>query len=131
MRFIHNLLPLLNAATTSTPNFSRSVSVLSGGKEGAINLSDLDLKTTFSLARCAAHTITMNSLMTTEFAKRNPRISFVHSYPSGVNTGIARELPLWARMLTKAVTPFLSPFLVSAADTGARQHCNEWDLPTS
>ncbi|EPE31137.1 NAD(P)-binding Rossmann-fold containing protein [Glarea lozoyensis ATCC 20868] len=121
MRFINNLLPLLTTASTTAPHFSRSLSILSAGWESTINLSDLELKKSFSLGKCADHTITMNSLMTTEFAKRNTGTSFVHSYPSSVNTGLSREMPFWARTLVKIATPLFKPFFVGNDETGARQ----------
>jgi hypothetical protein len=121
MRFIYNLLPQLRAASAESPYFSRTLSVLGAGHEAAINLSDLDLKTTFSGPRCANHTIVMNDFMAEEFAAREPGISFLHSNPSVVNTGLARGLPLWARGAMKIATPLLYPFFVSADETGARQ----------
>jgi hypothetical protein len=121
MAFTQRLLPLLTTASLTPPFFSRSLSIHSAGTESAINTADLELKTHFSLGNCAAHTITMNSLMTSEFAKRNPGTSFLHSYPSAVETGLAREMPLWARVLVKVATPLFKPFYVSAEDTGERQ----------
>ncbi|KAH8592998.1 hypothetical protein B0O99DRAFT_628602 [Bisporella sp. PMI_857] len=121
MRFIHNLLPLLTTATTIAPHFSRSLSILGAGDEGKINLDDLDLQTSFSPAKCAAHTIVMNDFMTEEFSARTPGISFVHSFPGLVNTGLSRELPLWARLPAKALTTLFSPIMVGAEETGARQ----------
>ena len=117
MRFTHNLLPLL----TSAPHFARSLSILSAGFEAPLNLTDLDLKTSFSLSKCADHTITMNTLMTTEFAKRNPSVGFVHSYPSAVDTGLMREMPLWARVGLKVVKPLMGLFFVGKGETGDRQ----------
>src|SRR6187402_3445580 len=81
MRFITNLLPLLRTAARTTPNFSRSVSILGAGREGHINLDDLDLKSTFSGVSCAAHTIVMNDFMVEEFAAREPGTTFIHSFP--------------------------------------------------
>lgn len=122
MRFIHNLLPLLRNATASEPHFARTLSVLSAGTEGAINLDDLELKNTYSGPRCANHTIVMNDFMTGEFASRNPEISFVHSFPGAVNTGLTRELPWWLRAPLKALTPLFSLLLmVPAHETGQRQ----------
>ena len=121
MRFVYNLLPQLRAASAEPPHFSRTVSVLGAGHEGAINLSDLDLKTTFSGARCATHTIVMNDFMAEEFAAREHGISFLHTNPGVVNTGLARGLPIWARALMKVATPLLSLFFVSADETGQRQ----------
>ncbi|CZR66714.1 uncharacterized protein PAC_16615 [Phialocephala subalpina] len=120
-RFISNLLPLLRTASTSPPNFARSVTILSAGSERAINLDDIELKHTFNGMRCANHTTTMNSLMTAEFAVKEPSITFSHTFPSVVNTGVARELPWWARGALKVLTPFFKPFFVGADETGQRQ----------
>jgi hypothetical protein len=124
MRFISNLLPLLQVATSNPPHFSRTLSILGAGDEGKVNFDDLELKNTFSPIRCAAHTIVMNDFMTEEFSKRQPGTTFAHSYPSVVITGITRELPTWARVPMKV---FLYPIMkavgiiVSAEETGARQ----------
>ncbi|OBT81263.1 hypothetical protein VE02_10153 [Pseudogymnoascus sp. 03VT05] len=121
MRFISNLLPLLQTAATKPPHFSRTLSILSAGSEGKLDLEDLELKITFSRPKCATHSTTMNSLMTEEFSKRQPATTFSHSYPSVVDTGLARELPTWARAATKLLTPFMAAFAVSLEETGARQ----------
>jgi hypothetical protein len=63
----------------------------------------------------------MNDFMVEELATREPATSFIHSFPSIVNTGIARELPAWARFPVKVLMPVLSPFTVGAGETGARQ----------
>jgi hypothetical protein len=121
MRFISNLRPLLTTASSSPPHFSRTLSILGAGGEGQLNFDDLELKNTFSGARCAKHTITMNSLMTEQFASRDPGTTFIHSYPSVVKTGIDRELPRWLKIVLKLASPILSFFYVSAEETGARQ----------
>lgn len=121
MRFISNLLPLLQTASTATPHFSRTLSVLGAGQEDKVNLDDLELKNTFSGPRCAAHSIVMNDFMAEEFAARNPGTTFIHSYPSVVNTGITRELPIWLRATTKVLSPVIKLIAVSAEETGARQ----------
>jgi NAD(P)-dependent dehydrogenase (short-subunit alcohol dehydrogenase family) len=120
MRFISNLLSLLRSASTTTPNFARSVSVLSAGHGGPINLDDLELKNTFSRPRCAAHSTTMNDFMAEELAAQDPSITFIHSFPGAVNTGLTRELPLWTRVIAKVLTPLISVFSVSADETGQR-----------
>ncbi|RDL35797.1 Uncharacterized protein BP5553_06409 [Venustampulla echinocandica] len=121
MCFIHNLRPLLRNGAASPPHFSRTLSVLSPGSERRVDLDDLELKNSYSGMKCANHTVLMNDLMTGEFASREPGTTFVHSFPAGVNTGLARGLPIWARVPLKVLTPLLSPFLVSADETGARQ----------
>ena len=121
MRFISNLLPLLRTATTTAPHLSRTLSVLGPGHEGKINLDDLDLKNTFSGTRCASHTIVMNDLMVGEFAARETGTSFLHSAPGIVVTGVARELPFWARAVIKVMTPVMHLVSVSHEETGQRQ----------
>lgn len=122
MRFIQNLRPLLKTATTTAPHFSRTLSVLSAGHgEGKLDFNDIELKNNYSGARCATHTITMNSIMVEEFAARDQGTTFAHSYPSVVNTGIGRELPIWARASLTLFKPLLLPFMVSVEETGARQ----------
>jgi hypothetical protein len=63
----------------------------------------------------------MNDFMAEEFAAREHGISFLHTNPGVVNTGLARGLPIWARALMKVATPLLSLFFVSADETGQRQ----------
>ncbi|KUJ16731.1 NAD(P)-binding protein [Mollisia scopiformis] len=121
MRFTSNLLPLLRAATTSPPGFARSVSVLGAGHEGSINLDDLELKTTFSTTTCADQSITMNDFMAEQFAAREPSVSFMQTSPGVVNTGLARELPFWARVAMKGLTPVVKLFATGADETGERQ----------
>jgi hypothetical protein len=121
MRFISNLLPLLRTASTTTPHFSRTLSVLGAGHESKVNLDDLELKDTFSGPRCAAHSIVMNSFMAEEFAASNPGTTFIHSYPSIVDTGLARELPIWIRATIKLLSPAFKLVAVGAEETGARQ----------
>lgn len=122
MRFTSNLLPLLQNASTSSPSsFSRAVSVLAAGTEKKINVNDLELKDTFTTARCADHSVVMNDFMAEEFAKRQPGTTFMHGFPFVVDTGIARELPLWARIGARAFMTFFSPFAVSLEETAQRQ----------
>jgi hypothetical protein len=121
MRFITNLLPLLRTASTTGPHLSRTLSVLGPGNEGKLNFDDLDLKNTFSTGRCADHSIVMNDFMTEELASRETGTAFVHSSPFLVVTGAARELPLWARIGVKVLTPVLGLFAVGEEETGARQ----------
>ena len=120
-RFISNLLPLLQTATTTAPHFSRTLSILGAGHEDKINFDDLELNNIFTAGRCAAHSIVMNDFMAEEFSQRQPATTFIHSSPGIVNTNIIRELPIWARIITRAATPLLSLFMVSAEETGARQ----------
>ncbi|KAL3419325.1 short-chain dehydrogenase [Phlyctema vagabunda] len=123
MRFVTNFMPLLRAATTKPPHFSRSVSILGAGSETAgFDFNDVDLKNSYSALKCANHTVIMNDFMTEEFAKREPGTTFIHSSPGIVTTtSLYRELPLWGRVGLKILTPLFYPFTVGLEETGQRQ----------
>lgn len=79
MRFAQQLLPLLRAAS---PEVSRVVSVLAPGTESAsFNRNDMGLRENFSLANAANHAVVMTDFCFEEFARENPSVSFIHSYP--------------------------------------------------
>ena len=83
MRFTQQLLPLLQAAQ---PQLSHVVSVLAPGTESAsFNTRDLGLKESFSLSSAANHACVMTDFCFEEFARRNPTVSFIHSFPGLVS----------------------------------------------
>ncbi|KAH7402750.1 hypothetical protein BKA66DRAFT_404171 [Pyrenochaeta sp. MPI-SDFR-AT-0127] len=96
MRFIQQLTPLLQhaAAQSPSPTLSRVVAVLDpqAGLHLVPNFSDLSLKSNFSLKNCMTHASGMTSLAVSHLAKENPGTTFVHAYPSGVATGVVREV---------------------------------------
>ena len=124
MRFITNLLPLLRISNASAPHFSRSLTILGAGDEGALNLNDLELKHNYSVRKSAAHSITMTDFMVEELADREPGTSFIHSFPGSVKTGITRDMPLWARIPANVLMVLMKPFLVGLEETGQRQLFN-------
>ncbi|PLB45811.1 hypothetical protein P170DRAFT_414366 [Aspergillus steynii IBT 23096] len=132
MRFVNRLMPLLTAAAdspveTATANarISRVVSVLDPHVavrlcgSGALDYSDLSLKHSFTLSRCGAHASLMGDFFLEGMAKRYVGTSFVHAYPSGVDTGLMREIPA-GEVLATVLRPFLSPFLVPIEESGER-----------
>lgn len=130
MRFITNLLPLLTAAAqdpsaNANTRLSRVVSVLDplvsvrAGGSGSLDFSDLSLKDTFTLNNCGAHASLMGNFFLEGMAQRHPHTSFVHAYPSGVATGVLRELPV-GRLLTPVLKTLLSPFMVPIEESGER-----------
>ncbi|KAJ9247239.1 hypothetical protein DTO207G8_8211 [Paecilomyces variotii] len=132
MRFITNLLPLLNAAAQDSSSvngnarpLSRVVSVLDpmvsvrAGGSGTLDYSDLSLKHSFSLKKCGWHASLMGDFFLESMAQQNPHTSFVHAYPSGVSTGVLRELPA-GRVLSAVLTPLLRPFMVPLEESGER-----------
>jgi hypothetical protein len=120
-RFAQNLLPLLNrAASSPAPTLSSVVSVLAAGLEGAINTSDLSLKTAYSLRACANQATTMNSLAVYTMAKENPGITFIHSAPGGVQTNISRGLGKWVQMAVENTSFLWKRWAVPIQDSGER-----------
>ena len=87
MRFIYNLLPLLNQAPTP-----RVLSVLAGGQERKLITDDIGLKDNFSLLNVVDQTTTMHTLALEQVAKTNTSISFVHVYPGWVQTDLVGKL---------------------------------------
>ena len=65
--------------------------MLGAGHEKALLEKDLDLKTHYSLSRCADHAITMTSLAFEELSRQNPGVGFVQTEPGAVQTNIAKR----------------------------------------
>ncbi|KAE9394643.1 NAD(P)-binding protein [Gymnopus androsaceus JB14] len=91
-KFIHGLVPALVQANEAGED-SKVFSVLAAGMGGKINLEDLGLKKTFSLANAALATPTYNDLMMEEYASRYPSLTFCHAYPGTVRTNLGSASP--------------------------------------
>ncbi|KAI9372254.1 hypothetical protein BJX61DRAFT_508044 [Aspergillus egyptiacus] len=117
MRFIQNLLPLLESSGPS-----RVISVYGGGFEYSINTADLDLKHSFSLLNAYKHSITMTSLSMEHLARSHPAVSFIHVYPGLVGTNIyTNSFPAPVSTFYNYVMwPFMKPFSVNLAESGER-----------
>lgn len=121
MRFITNLLSQLRAASTAQPpKLSRVISILGTGEEDKLILDDLDLKTHFSLRNCVRHSVTMTSLALEAFAKKEPTISFVHSYPGVVMTNVGRNFGTLVNHGLKFLFIFIKPWTVNLVESGER-----------
>ncbi|KAJ7473763.1 NAD(P)-binding protein [Mycena galericulata] len=120
-RFIRDLVPALEAAHNAGED-AKVMSVLSAGYGGAIDLNDLGLKKSFSLANAAAAASTYNDIMINNFAARYPGISFVHSRPGAVITGLlkASNSPS-LRIANTFLLPLISPFSYSVTTSGEHQ----------
>ncbi|WPH04794.1 putative short-chain dehydrogenases/reductase [Acrodontium crateriforme] len=118
MRFVQNLMPLLEAAQPTT---ARVVSVLGGGFEGNINTKDLDLKESYNIVSCAMHSVTMTSLAMEHLAAQHP-VSFVHVYPGLVGTNIyTNSFPApMAAVYNYGMWPMMWPFSVNLEESGQR-----------
>ncbi|KAK6354690.1 hypothetical protein TWF696_003829 [Orbilia brochopaga] len=123
-RFIQNLLPALTTAASNSNNpiGARVISVLSAGHEGPINFADYELKKTFSLRNAGIHAVTSNSALSKYLAKQHPDISFIHSYPGGVETGIISQsrLPAVLTMTLKLIAPLFRSFIKTPEESGQR-----------
>lgn len=117
IRFTQQLLPLLQSAS---PKFARVVSVLAPGEETPLDLSNLDLKTDFSIRKAAGHAITMTSLIFEEMAQKTPSVSFVHAYPGFVKTGFAKDQPAAIRAASEFAATLLSWWAVGIEESGQR-----------
>jgi hypothetical protein len=81
MRFVYNLIPLLEAAGNA-----RVISVLAAGKESDIKEDNLDLRKSFSFAESMGYPATLNSLAIETLASQHPSVSFIHEFPGVVVT---------------------------------------------
>ena len=120
MRFVHNLLPELNAASKEPNSLSRVVTVLSAGYEGPFVEDDLELKHNFSLRNCLSHAVIMNDLACEELAKQHPGTAFVHVYPGFVKTGILNHGGMLMKVLGTVAQTVLAPMAVSPKESGER-----------
>ncbi|KAF2254943.1 hypothetical protein BU26DRAFT_514775 [Trematosphaeria pertusa] len=126
MRFISNFAPLLTAAAQDPEPkaaLSRAVCVLdpSVGKKTAPNFSDLSLKSAFSLRSCSIHASAMQNFALEHFAKEYPRTSFIHAFPSIVDTGVARDA--YGRFNTAfwiVGSVLFKPWMVEKKESGER-----------
>ncbi|KIK52350.1 hypothetical protein GYMLUDRAFT_208063 [Collybiopsis luxurians FD-317 M1] len=109
-KFIHGLVPALVKAQEAGED-ARVLSVLGAGKGGQVNVDDLGLKKTYSLANAAHQGITYNDLMMEEYASRYPSVAFIHAFPGHVRTNIMSASPSFLmRVASPLVTGPLSPF---------------------
>ncbi|KAI9798273.1 MAG: hypothetical protein M1833_004845 [Piccolia ochrophora] len=82
LRTVHNLMPLLAVA-----DLPRVISVLAGGKEGGLDVNNLEARENYSLKNAMTTAATQTTLAFEELAKSYPMVTFCHVYPGFVNTG--------------------------------------------
>ncbi|KAG6917684.1 hypothetical protein DXG01_001659 [Tephrocybe rancida] len=117
-KFIDNLLPALVKAKDAGED-AKVLSVLAAGVGGEINLDDLGLKKTFSVANAALAAPTYNDLMLQDFAAKYPALTFVHSYPGVVRTSIMSSSDsVWLKAASPVVMQLMRPFSASLQDSG-------------
>ncbi|KAG9236618.1 hypothetical protein BJ875DRAFT_215235 [Amylocarpus encephaloides] len=123
LRFVHNLLPLLESS--STP---RVISILAGGKESSIDLTDLELRKSFDARTAMKLSTTQTTLAFEELANSHPSVAFIHKYPGFVNTGAVPRLlkaskGIWivpATFIRLFVVPVLNLLAMTVDEAGER-----------
>ena len=122
MLFILHLLPLLGKAEAP-----KVVSVLAGGMEKTtIDLDDLDLKKPGNFGAIKAQTqyAIMNTTTLEKLANDNPTVTFIHSWPGGVNTGNVRRGPdpnsIMDWFVWLVLEPLIGLFGITDEDCGQR-----------
>ncbi|KAJ6583487.1 NAD(P)-binding protein [Mycena vulgaris] len=120
-RFIKDLLPAVESAQKAGQD-SKVMTVLSAGiGAGAIDLEDLGLKKHFSVPNAALAAPTYNDIMVNDFAARHPALSFIHSYPGGVRTGLLKASDSRLLRASNFLVPLLTPFMYSVEEAGEHQ----------
>ena len=119
IRFIMNMMPQLEAAANDG-ELSRAITVLAAGSEADIQLDDLDLKKDFTLHAALAHCVVMTDFMMEELSQRHPSISFSHSYPGTIKTGIANQLSGAVKLAVKVLYAVMTPWILNVQESGVR-----------
>ncbi|KAF2143543.1 uncharacterized protein K452DRAFT_357212 [Aplosporella prunicola CBS 121167] len=124
MRFLSNLLPLLQRSARP-----RVVSVLAGGQEKALFLSDPELRSHYSFQNVLDQATAMHTLALEHLAQTAPHVSFLHVFPGLVATDIMPNfidakpglLGAVLRALKWAILPLFRLLAFSAEESGQRQ----------
>ncbi|KAJ4387790.1 hypothetical protein N0V93_008392 [Gnomoniopsis smithogilvyi] len=107
LRFILNLLPLLQKATT----IRRVVTVAAASCEGPIDLDNIPALG-FPLRQFRDQSASILTLLLEEAARRAPDVSFIHTTPGIVKSGIMRDMePTIQLSIMVAICKALSPFI--------------------
>ncbi|KAI2726291.1 hypothetical protein CBS147332_3178 [Penicillium roqueforti] len=115
-RFIINLLPNLKQAT----GLRRVVSVLAGGHEGPIDVTDFQGRT-MSMLKLRGHVVSMTDMALETLAEQAPEVSFIIDYPGAVKTGIGRESNTFLTWLMNVVLMVIGPLVyIPIRESGER-----------
>lgn len=116
IRFILNLLPLLRRAE----HLRRVVSVGAATYEGAIDVNNIT-GVGLSLLSMRNQVASIQTLLLEEMAKRAPEVSFVHTVPGVVKSGILRDAEGTGMAIRIAISKLLMPLIAtSPAECGER-----------
>lgn len=116
-RFIVNLLPLLQKATA----LRRVVSVFAGTKEGPVSTTDFQ-GWKVPLMSQRGHASSLVTLSLEALAEKAPDVSFIHSFPGPVRSGIARGTEGAIMFIVKAVFKVLGPMVYMPTVEAGERH---------
>ncbi|TFK46512.1 NAD(P)-binding protein [Heliocybe sulcata] len=126
-KFTNDLMPLLKKAKDAGEEAS-VMSILGPGRGGPMDVNDLGLKDTYTVANAAKAANTYNDLMMESFAEQNPGIGFTHMHPGGVRTDILKNSQLPMKSLLELMAyPFTTApedaaqFMLHSLLEGGRQ----------
>ncbi|KAK5737698.1 hypothetical protein LTR17_006560 [Elasticomyces elasticus] len=119
IRWAFNLMENVEEAAKQG-ELARIISVLAAGSEGDVRMDDLELKHNFTLHACLAHCVMMTDFMVEQLAERHPTVSFFHSYPGTVKTGIANQLTGPVRLAVKVLYAVMTPWILNVRESGER-----------
>ena len=119
IRMMFNLMSNVEEAAKQG-ELARVITVLAAGSEGDVRMEDLDLKHNFTLHACLAHCVMMTDFMVEQLAERHPSVSFSHSYPGTVKTGIANQLTGPVRLAVKVLYAVMTPWILNVRESGER-----------
>ncbi|KAK0931100.1 hypothetical protein LTR57_000513 [Friedmanniomyces endolithicus] len=119
MRFIFNLIANVEEAAAQN-ELARVITVLAAGSEGDVRMDDLGLEHNFTLHACLAHCVVMTDFMVEQLAVKYPSVSFSHSYPGTVKTGIANQLTGPVRLAVKVLYAVMTPWILNVQESGER-----------
>ncbi|KAI1391657.1 putative short-chain dehydrogenases/reductase [Hypoxylon trugodes] len=118
MRFVYNLLPLIQNASS----LRRIVSVLAANCEGPIDLDNLS-GLGFALRKWRNQLSSMQTLLLEEAARRAPNVAFVHTMPGLVKSGILRDAEGIVMNILSGLSHYvLEPLLQTPPDESGERH---------
>ncbi|KAI0133847.1 putative short-chain dehydrogenases/reductase [Xylariales sp. AK1849] len=117
LRFILNLLPLLQAAGS----LRRVVSVLAATYEGPIDTNNIPGKD-FPIRKSRDQFSSIETLLLEEAARRAPDVSFVHTLPGVVKSGITRDAEGLRATVMIAIARILGPLIETSPTECGERH---------
>ncbi|KAG8942031.1 hypothetical protein FRC00_012049 [Tulasnella sp. 408] len=116
-KFVDELLPFLEKAAESGQE-ARVMSITDPKIARALDVEDFGLKKNYSLARAAQQNSAYNNAMVQEYSRLYPNMSFSHTYPGWVDTGLTRNAPWYMK-------PVISGLLLLGKTS---EECGDWML---